>query len=78
MQEQDGIDPDCEREGKACLIPPLTEQGQRVMEIHSMLRALSGLIDSGPILSLYEVTKEDLEYLVIVQTELKKAQKPVN
>lgn len=71
----DGAIPDCEVEGKSCLIPSLTDQGRRVMEIHSMLRSLCGLVDSGTILQMYEAQKEDIEYLALVESEIRKNSK---
>ena len=76
MQNVDGVIPDCETEGKACLIPPLCAEGARIMELYNTLRALSGLVDPGTVLSMYEAQKEDIEILVIIETELKKSQKP--
>lgn len=76
MQEVDGAIPDCEAEGKSCLIPPLSDEGRRVMEIHSILRSLGDLVDAGTILQMYEAQKEDIEYLAIVESEIRKNSKP--
>lgn len=74
MQEIDGVTPDCEIAGKACLIPPLTVQGQRIMEMYTTLKSLHNLVDPGTIMRMYEAQKDDLEYLAIVETEVRKNQ----
>lgn len=74
MEQMEGVTPDCEQDGKACLVPPLCAEGQRIMEIYTTLRSLSGLVDSSAIFSLLEVGREDLEILVLIETEYKKAQ----
>ena len=71
----DGAVPDCEMEGRACVIPSLCEEGVRIMEIHSRLRALNGLVDSSAILALYGATREDIEILAIIEQEFRKNSK---
>ena len=60
----------------ACLIPELDEAGDRIMAIRDKIISLSGLVDSGPILNMYEADLKDLELLAFVEEELKKL-KPV-
>ena len=74
MREVDGAVPDCEMPGKKCLIPPLDVEGYRIMEIYTTLRALHGLIEAGPILNIYAVDKDDIDFLVLIENEYKKAQ----
>lgn len=69
-EEIDGAVPDCETD-KGCLIPPLTEQGQRILEIRDRLITLHDIMDAGTILSMYDATKEDIEMLSIIEKELK-------
>jgi len=70
--ETDGVDPDC-IEGN-CLIPPLDEQGQRILEIRDKLISLRELVDAGTILKLYDATLEDMETLAAVEQEFKEHQ----
>lgn len=56
----------------ACLIPELDEVGSRILSIREKIISLSGLVDSGPILKMYEADMEDLELLAFVEEELKK------
>lgn len=70
-EEIDGVDPDC-RTDKGCLITPLDEQCQRILEIRDKLLSLSGIVDAGTILSMYEATHDDIDLLAIVEKELKK------
>ncbi|GIL19527.1 MAG: hypothetical protein DWB56_14930 [Candidatus Jettenia sp.] len=74
MQTVDDATPDCEVEGKGCLIPALTQRGQKVMEMHTLLKSLHDLVDPGTILSMCEAQKEDIEYLAIVEAEVRKNQ----
>ncbi len=74
MKEIDGATPDCEIEGKQCLIPPLCEEGRKVINLHSLLTDLSGLVDAGTILKMYEADRNDIEYLALIAREIKKAQ----
>lgn len=76
MQEVEGVIPDCELEGKACLIPPLCAEGARIMELYNTLRSLHELVDAGTILALYEAQREDLEILATIKSEFDKAQRP--
>ncbi|GER92689.1 hypothetical protein A45J_0407 [hot springs metagenome] len=69
-EEIDGAVPDCRTE-KGCLIPPLDEQGQRILEIRDRLITLHDIVDAGTILRLYDATKEDVEMMAIVEKELK-------
>lgn len=55
-----------------CLIPELDESGSRILAIREKIISLSGLVDSGPILKMYEADMEDLELLAFVEEELKK------
>ena len=73
MQEAEGFIPDCEIEGKACLVPPLCADGSRIMEIYNILCVLNGLVDAGTIFTFYEVQKEDLEILATIKNEFNKA-----
>jgi len=54
--------PDCETE-KGCIIPPLSERGQKVMELRERLVRLGDLVHSSTILAAYGATIEDLELL---------------
>ncbi len=69
--EIDGYEPDC-RTDKGCKVPPLDEHGQRILEIRDRLVSLHELVDAGTILRLYRATKEDIEMLAIIESELKK------
>ena len=75
MRAVDGAIPDCEIEGRACVIPPLCEEGTRIMGIHSKLRALNGLVESSAILGLYGATREDIEILAVIEQEFRKNSK---
>lgn len=66
----DGITPDCET-AKGCVIPPLSEAGNRILTIRQKLAALGELIGRGEILRLYGVTLEDMELLELVEAELR-------
>lgn len=55
-----------------CLIPELNEAGVRILAIREKIISLSGLVDSAPILKMYEADLEDLELLAFVEEELKK------
>lgn len=56
----------------ACLIPELDEACVRILAIREKIISLSGLVDSGPILKMYEADIEDLELLAFIEEELKK------
>ncbi len=56
-----------------CWIPPLDEAGSRIMEIRQKLFTLGELIGPDTIMKMYEATKEDLELLDAVETEIGKA-----
>lgn len=56
----------------ACLIPELDEAGTRILTIREKIISLNGLVDSGPILNMYEAGLEDLELLAFIEEELKK------
>ena len=49
----DGIVPDCKTDA-GCLIPPLPENGKRVLSLRSMRVALGKLIDSGTVCRAFE------------------------
>ena len=68
MQEVEGIEPEC----CTCIVPPVSPEGQRVLELRGMLTRLHELVDSGTILKMYGVTREELEMLAIVEAELAK------
>ena len=55
-----------------CLIPELDEAGNRILAIREKIISLGGLVDSGPILKMYEADLEDLELLAFLEEELKK------
>ena len=67
MLEVEGIEPECDR----CPVPPVTLQGQRILEIRARLVQLHELVDGGTILRLYEVTREELELLAVVEGEIR-------
>lgn len=52
-----------------CLIPPLSLDEQRVLEMRGMLIRLEGLGIGGEILRMYGATKEDLEMMAVVEGE---------
>jgi hypothetical protein len=58
----DGDIPACETE-KGCLIPPLSENGARVMAMRQMLIRLKELVDPGTILAMHGASLHDLEML---------------
>lgn len=49
----DGIVPDCKTDA-GCLIPPLPENGKRVLSLRSMRVELGDLIDSGTVCRAFE------------------------
>jgi len=63
--------PTCEKE-KGCIIPPLDERGQRIMEIKDRLITLKELLPAEVILKMYKATMEDVEMLAALEEELKK------
>lgn len=70
----DGIAPDCETEA-GCLIPPLPENGSRVLNLRSMRVALGDLIDPGTICRAFEsefgaLDWHDLTLLADVETTI--------
>lgn len=71
MREIDGATPDCET-GKGCLIPPLRKRAEKVMKIYAQLKALEGLVDPRTILESQEANRDDLEYLTVIETEIRK------
>ncbi len=71
----EGVVPDCELEGRECLIPQLCGEGNRIMQLYTTLRELNGLVDSGTILSMMDAGREDLEILMLIESEFKKVQK---
>ena len=50
-----------------------SEAGQKVINLHSLLTNLRGLVDAGTILKMYEADRNDIEYLALLH-EKKKAQ----
>ena len=68
----DEVTPDCETD-KGCLIPPLDETGQRIIEIHARIGSLNGLVDAATVLRMYEATTEDLAMLALVKEALTEA-----
>ncbi len=72
MLEVEGIEPECDR----CPVPPVTIQGQRILKIRARLVQLHELVDGGTILRLYEVTREELELLAVVEGEIRGGEKP--
>lgn len=68
----DEVTPDCETD-KGCLIPPLDETGQRIIEIHARIGSLNGLVDAATVLRMYGATTEDLEMLAVIKEELAQA-----
>lgn len=67
----DGVIPDCQTD-KGCLVPPLDEDAQRVMNIREKLITLKELVDPGTILRMHNATREDIEMLAAVEEEMKK------
>ena len=64
----DEIEPDC-FEG-ACIVPMLDAEGQRIVEIRDRLIVLKDLVDSGTIMKIYGATKEDIEMLAFIETQM--------
>ena len=67
--------PDC-RTSAGCLIPPLPENGQRILSLRSMRLALGNLLDPGTICRAFEAEYgaldwHDLSLLAAVEKELK-------
>ena len=56
----------------ACWIPELDEAGRRILEIRQKLITLGELVGPETVIKMYEVTKEDLELLTTVESELQK------
>ena len=71
MLEVEGIVTECDR----CPVPPVTIQGQRILEIRARLVQLHELVDGGTILRLYGVTREELELLAVVEGEIRSQSK---
>lgn len=73
-QRADGIQPDCET-ATGCLIPALSEDGQRILTLRGMRISLKNLIDPGTICRAFEreygeLDWFDLEMLAAIETEL--------
>jgi hypothetical protein len=66
----DGIQPDCETE-EGCKIPPLGPDERRLIEIHEKLVALRDLVGPEIIMQAYEVTKEDMDMLALIEATIK-------
>ena len=70
----DGGLPDCET-GNGCTIPPLDENGRRIMDMREKLVKLKDLIDPGTILNLYGATRDDLDLLIKVEELMNSTQR---
>lgn len=73
---KDGTEPDC-WDGE-CKIPPLDEQGMRILEIRNRILELKDLVDAGAILNIYRATEEDLELLAAWEQEIQKSESKCN
>lgn len=73
-REVDGLIPDCETD-VGCIIPRLSDDGQRVMGIRDLLLDLHPLVDPGTVFRICEVDREDLELLALIESELKEQAK---
>jgi len=69
---QDGHQPDCETEGGQCLIPFVGEQEMRILDIYNKLILLRDLVGAENILKMHEATKDDIEYLAVIEAEMQK------
>lgn len=69
MQQVDGYEPDCLT--GSCVIPPLDDDGQRIMGLRALIVSLDGLVDAGTILTMAEADLNDLALLAEVETLLK-------
>ena len=67
----DHVDPDCEVEGKGCIIPDCSEAGARGLELKQRIRALEGLIPGGDVVRFYGYDLDDVDMLVTIEEELR-------
>lgn len=63
----EGIEPEC----AVCPVPPVTPEGQRILELWGLLNLLHDLVDGGTILRMYGATREEVELLALVAGEIK-------
>jgi len=68
---EEAFTPDC----AACPRVEPTPEAARILEIHSRIRALKGLVDGGTILRMYGAGMDDLEMLALVEEVLLAAAK---
>ena len=68
-QDLDGLVPECES-GEGCPIPPPHPAVSRALEIRDKLVRLSRLNIGDAVLRLYLATREDLEFLALIEDEL--------
>ena len=59
----EGIEPEC----GICPVPILSPEGRKVLELRGLLRQLTDLVDSGTILKMYDVNKDELELLAVAE-----------
>lgn len=70
MREVDGVIPDCETEA-GCLIPMLSGQWHRLLEIRAVLADLKESVGAETVCRLYEVDRDDLAGLALIERELR-------
>lgn len=63
----DEITPDCQA-GRPCLVPPLIDEAQRILEIRGLLMSLRGLIDPGTVCRLTDADLDDLKLLAVAES----------
>ena len=68
--EIDGEPLACEIE-TGCMIPPLSESGQHIMELRARLISLNGLVEPGTILKMYDADIDDIEMLAFLEEAIK-------
>ena len=71
----DGIPPDCDTDA-GCRIPALTPAGERIMQIRGLLVSLAPTVDPGTVCRIWQVDREDLTLLTLIETELALQRKP--
>lgn len=71
--EIDNIAPNCSN-GKGCLLPKLTDAGQRAMEQRQKIAKLSRVVTPLEAVKLIGATIEDIELIALIEEELEKNQ----
>jgi hypothetical protein len=66
----DGLTPACLTES-GCVIPALSEDGRRAVDLRGLLLRLRSVVDAGTVCSYFGADLETLELLAIIEDELK-------